>query len=93
MFLASLGYQLSAVEQAVADGVPYTGEDTPGGPGSDDATDDVGTGDSVATDEPAAGTDSTDPGSGQTGNDTGTADAGDAELPDRPGDYPGEAVA
>ena len=26
-FLASLGYQPSAIEQAVADGVPYTGDD------------------------------------------------------------------
>jgi hypothetical protein len=25
-FLASLGYELSAIEQAVADGTPYTGE-------------------------------------------------------------------
>ena len=28
-FLASLGYQLSDIEQAVADGVPYTGEARP----------------------------------------------------------------
>ena len=28
-FLASLGYQLSAIEQAVADGVPYTGDNPP----------------------------------------------------------------
>ena len=30
-FLASIGYQLSVIERAVADGVPYTG-DTPAGP-------------------------------------------------------------
>ena len=29
-FLASLGYQMSAIERAVAEGVPYEGEDTPG---------------------------------------------------------------
>ena len=31
-FLASLGYELSAIEQAVAQGVPYEGEDTTGEP-------------------------------------------------------------
>ena len=30
-FLASIGYQLTVIEQAVADGVPYTG-DTPAEP-------------------------------------------------------------
>jgi ParB family chromosome partitioning protein len=30
-FLASIGYPLSAIEQALADGVPYTG-DIPAGP-------------------------------------------------------------
>jgi len=34
-FLASIGYQLSVIERAVADGVPYTG-DTPAGPVSGD---------------------------------------------------------
>jgi ParB family transcriptional regulator, chromosome partitioning protein len=29
-FLASLGYQLSAIEQAVADGIPWTGDTPPG---------------------------------------------------------------
>ena len=28
-FLAALGYELSPIEQAVADGVPYTGDDSP----------------------------------------------------------------
>jgi ParB family transcriptional regulator, chromosome partitioning protein len=28
-FLAALGYELSSIEQAVADGVPYTGDDAP----------------------------------------------------------------
>jgi ParB family chromosome partitioning protein len=28
-FLASLGYPLSAIEQAVADGTPWTGDTTP----------------------------------------------------------------
>ena len=30
-FLASIGYQLSAIEQAVADGTPYNGETPPEG--------------------------------------------------------------
>jgi len=30
-FLSSLGYQLSDIEQAVADGTPYTGDTPPGG--------------------------------------------------------------
>jgi ParB family chromosome partitioning protein len=37
-FLASIGYQLSAIEQAVADDVPYTG-DTPAGPDLTDTAD------------------------------------------------------
>jgi len=31
-FLASIGYQLSAIEQAVASGIPYTGDTPPGDP-------------------------------------------------------------
>ena len=31
-FLASVGYQLSAIEQAVAEGTPYTGDTSPGDP-------------------------------------------------------------
>jgi ParB family chromosome partitioning protein len=43
-FLANLGYQLSAIEQAVADGVPYTGDALDDLPPWDTQTDDNPTG-------------------------------------------------
>jgi ParB family transcriptional regulator, chromosome partitioning protein len=53
-FLASVGYQLTPIERAVADGVPWTG-DTPAEdslPADDDPTSDEGPG---TTEEPDAG--------------------------------------
>jgi ParB family chromosome partitioning protein len=52
-FLASIGYQLSVIERAVADGVPYTG-DTPAEPvpGGHDADADDANGTSRADDAP-----------------------------------------
>jgi len=47
-FLASIGYRLTVIEQAVADGVPYTG-DTPAEPIPGDPDDTPG--ESEATDE------------------------------------------
>jgi ParB family chromosome partitioning protein len=76
-FLASLGYQLTPIEQAVADGVPYTG-DTPGEP-LPDSTDqapatDSGDDDNVpAIDDPAASEDDSEPAG------PGEPDAGDTE--------------
>jgi ParB family chromosome partitioning protein len=55
-FLASIGYQLSVIERAVADGVPYTGdtpaEPIPGDPGADSS---LGADDSSRGDDPAPG--------------------------------------
>ena len=64
-FLASLGYELSAIEQAVARGVPYEGEDTPAEP------DAGGTG---TPDTPPAGTDHAEAASAQAGSDPGPAE-------------------
>jgi len=58
-FLASLGYQLSGIEQAVADGTPYTG-DTPPGDALTDGGDPAGPG---TGDDSAAGETSGVPGS------------------------------
>jgi ParB/Sulfiredoxin domain len=86
-FLAGLGYQLSAIEQAVADGVPYTGDDTPGDP--DPA-------DEGAPGEPdgSADADDPDPGNAASGDqESEVTSAGDADVPDEPGEYPGDAAA
>jgi ParB family transcriptional regulator, chromosome partitioning protein len=77
VFLASLGYQLSVIEQAVADGVPYTG-DTPAGPVPGQPADSIpgegdGDGDSGEHDAPASAADA-DPGAPGDGS---TEDAGD----------------
>jgi ParB family transcriptional regulator, chromosome partitioning protein len=57
-FLASAGYQLSAIEQAVADGTPYTGDtpDTPEltGPAAIAAEDSTAEADDAAGGEPQA---------------------------------------
>jgi ParB family chromosome partitioning protein len=81
-FLAGLGYELSAIEQAVADGVPYTGDDTPGEPGTGPD------GDGVPLD--AASADLAEPSPGGA-DDTG--DANTAGNADAPGEYPGDAAA
>jgi ParB family chromosome partitioning protein len=47
-FLASVGYELSPIEQAVADGVPYTGDQPADDPSSDSET-------CTTPDDPAAG--------------------------------------
>ncbi len=39
VFLASIGYELSAIEQAVASGIPYAGDTPPGDPRSADGGD------------------------------------------------------
>ncbi len=70
-FLASLGYQLSAIEQAVADGMPYTGDDTPG---EQDTRDD-------AAHEPAVNSGPVEDGADQAGDHTGTVGADETELP------------
>jgi ParB family chromosome partitioning protein len=72
MFLASLGYPMSAIEQAVARGVPYEGQDPAGEPD----TGPTGTPDGSATDaDPAAAA------SGQVGSDPDhQADPGQAEA-------------
>jgi ParB-like chromosome segregation protein Spo0J len=55
-FLAGLGYELSAIERAVARDLPYEGEDTPGEPE---------TGSAGAPDRATAGADPAEAGSGQ----------------------------
>jgi ParB family transcriptional regulator, chromosome partitioning protein len=52
-FLASTGYELSLIEQAVADGVPYTGDQPADDPGTDDET-------GTAPDDPAEARDEAD---------------------------------
>jgi hypothetical protein len=52
-FLASAGYELSPIEQAVTDGVPYTGDQP-----SDDSSSDGET--STTPDDPAEGGDEAD---------------------------------
>jgi ParB family transcriptional regulator, chromosome partitioning protein len=63
-FLASIGYHLTVIEQAVADGVPYTG-DTPAEPipGDHDADADDANGTSRADDAPGESEDAA-PGGG-----------------------------
>jgi ParB-like chromosome segregation protein Spo0J len=75
-FLASIGYHLSVIEQAVADGLPYTGdtpaEPVPGDPGTD------ADGNSQADDVPGQGGDTAgEGGEGQNGADE-TSRADDA---------------
>jgi ParB family chromosome partitioning protein len=79
-FLASTGYQLSAIEQAVADGVPYTGE--PDGDGLDP-------GDAAGADDSGAGGDA----AGATAADPGRQDNdGEADAdPDAASDQPSAA--
>jgi ParB family chromosome partitioning protein len=103
-FLASLGYEMSAIEQAVAQGVPYTGEDMFGGAG--DSADEAG---QPATDPDPAdldgadqseggpgqaedGPDQPETGTGQADDSTGTA-ADEADLAGEPAEYAGAAVA
>jgi ParB family chromosome partitioning protein len=72
-FLASLGYQLTSIEQAVADGTPYTGDtlvnvlgsDSPAGPGpAEDGTE-------PTADDPSPGSaDNPEPGDGPEPGDT-----------------------
>jgi ParB family chromosome partitioning protein len=83
-FLASLGYQLAPIEQAVADGVPYTG-DHPGDqlPGGD--ADGRTGGEPTATRQPDSG--ATGPamgpaGTGPAGTGSGDAEPGNAALED-----------
>jgi len=63
-FLASLGYQLSGIEQSLVDGEPYTGEAPPGDPFAEgtgtqtgqpgpDGEDDASAADASTSDEPA----------------------------------------
>jgi ParB family chromosome partitioning protein len=54
-FLASTGYELSPIEQAVADGVPYTGDQPADDPGTDGET-------GTTPDDPAVGGDDADHG-------------------------------
>ena len=89
-FLASIGYQLSAIEQAVADGVPYTG-DTPPGPGLTDPDGADGE-DSPAVDaDPEAGTAGAD-GAGDHGASPRPPDPGITTVPRR-GHRPARPVA
>ncbi|HEX9353629.1 MAG TPA: hypothetical protein VF933_07410 [Streptosporangiaceae bacterium] len=84
-FLASLGYQLAGIEQAVADDVPYTGDDTPA---DADASDPATPSDPDANTEPA----DPDTGDGDTAAQVGTGgDPADATA-ERDG-YPDQAVA
>jgi ParB family transcriptional regulator, chromosome partitioning protein len=80
-FLAAAGYELSAIEQAVADGVPYTGDEpgplppepaaAAGNPGittaADLAVDGNEPGEDTATDDPGDVTDHGDPGDADAG--------------------------
>lgn len=87
-FLAGLGYELSAIEQAVVDGLPYTGDDTPDEPDTHGLApgDDHSAGsDHSGGQAPAAGTAESD--AEQTGDDTGVTEADDAN------DHPTEAAA
>jgi ParB family chromosome partitioning protein len=78
-FLAGLGYQLSGIEQAVADGTPWTGDTPPDSlladPGNDDAShDDAG-------DEPPGSADDPDrEDSADSPADASPADGGHAEA-------------
>lgn len=86
-FLAGLGYPLSAIEQAVADGVPYTGDKAPDSPDAASAG---------ARSEPdgSAGTDGPDPGDAGSGDpESEVTGTGAADLPGQPGEYPGDAAA
>jgi hypothetical protein len=80
-FLAGLGYQLSAIEQAVADGQPYTGDGTPdtaaGAPGEPDGSADPG-------DQDPGDVGTGDPRSEATG-------AGEADIPGQLGEDPAAA--
>jgi ParB family chromosome partitioning protein len=72
-FLAGLGYPLSAIEQAVADSVPYTGDGTP--PES-------GTGGDGAPEEPSKSADADDADSAEAAEgDCGGTSPGSADLP------------
>jgi ParB family chromosome partitioning protein len=66
-FLAGLGYQLSGIEQAVADGTPWTGDTPPdsllAGPGPDDASQPGGDELPGSADDPAGGDDASAGGS------------------------------
>jgi ParB family chromosome partitioning protein len=80
-FLASLGYDLSVIEQAVADGVPWTGDTPPGdplSPGSDPADPAESGGASVTGEDPPG-----EPGPGPVGE----------ALPVDPGSPPEEATS
>jgi ParB family chromosome partitioning protein len=61
-FLASTGHELAPIEQAVADGVPYTGEQQEGESGiAVDPAEDGGTSPDGSADEPVSGPVSGDP--------------------------------
>jgi len=86
-FLASLGYQLSGIEQAVADGTPWTGDDAPGQPAAS------GSGEPG---QPSEDTDPTepDPAADDDPDHTGGVSAADqADPPAEPHGHPSQAVA
>ncbi len=91
-FLASIGYHLSVIEQAVADGVPYTG-DTPAEPIPGDPGADAGisrTGDDApgeGEDTAAEGGDSQN-GAGETSRDDDDAHGGSQDAAPEGGDGP-----
>jgi len=96
-FLASLGYESSAIERAVAQGVPYEGEDTTGEPGTGIRTPDRPTSDvdlaEAGSDQAYSDPGQADAGSEQSDNGTGITGVDGADLPDEADAYPREAVA
>jgi ParB family chromosome partitioning protein len=88
-FLASAGYQLSDIERAVVDGMPYTGETPPGDPLSEDAGPAAARPEPFIAGQPAPDADSVSSGPdplpphepGPSGEDlTGNADPGTADC-------------
>ena len=98
-FLASLGYQLSFIEQAVADGTPYTGDTPPGDPLTGPA--DIGpaeishVGEPQYADQSLSGDEPVPGGEPATGQETCTGDLDPEAAGDSPGDTgssPGPAL-
>jgi ParB/Sulfiredoxin domain len=84
-FLASLGYQLSAIEKAVADGVPWTPGEAPGPVAGEG-------GEPEGAEDLAGGPPGADDGPGDDSGDDPGAMAGAAAVPEEYPD-PGQAVA